>query len=79
MRGDRERTLAAGCDGYIHKPLDVDCLPRQMARFLHREDWERDEKALAPERDSYVWWLGPAPTTVLAVLFSWQGALSSLC
>ena len=38
MRGDRERTLAAGCDGYIQKPIDVDYLPRQIARFLHRED-----------------------------------------
>jgi two-component system cell cycle response regulator DivK len=36
MRGDRERTLAAGCDGYIQKPVDVDLLPRQIVRFLHR-------------------------------------------
>jgi two-component system cell cycle response regulator DivK len=35
MRGDRERSLAAGCDGYIQKPIDVDILPAQVARFLH--------------------------------------------
>ncbi len=34
MAGDRERTLAAGCDGYIAKPIDVDKLPRQVAEFL---------------------------------------------
>ena len=34
MRGDRERSLAAGCDGYIQKPIDVDMLPSQVARFL---------------------------------------------
>ena len=34
MRGDREKTLAAGCDGYIQKPIDVDQLPLQIARFL---------------------------------------------
>ena len=34
MKGDREKTLAAGCDGYIQKPIDVDRLPRQIARFL---------------------------------------------
>lgn len=34
MKGDRERTLAAGCDGYIQKPIDVDELPQQIARFL---------------------------------------------
>jgi len=37
MRGDRERTLAAGCDGYIQKPVDIDHLPRQIARFLQQE------------------------------------------
>ena len=34
MKGDRERTLAAGCDGYIQKPIDVDQLPLQVARFM---------------------------------------------
>ena len=34
MNGDREKTMAAGCDGYIRKPVDVDQLPRQIARFL---------------------------------------------
>lgn len=34
MRGDRERTLEAGCDGYIQKPIDVDALPAQIIRYL---------------------------------------------
>jgi two-component system cell cycle response regulator DivK len=37
MRGDRERTLSAGCDGYIQKPIDIDHLPKQIARFLQHE------------------------------------------
>src|SRR3989449_7609942 len=46
MQGDRERTLVAGCDGYIQKPIDVDAFPRQVAEFLggKREKVEgRDE------------------------------------
>jgi two-component system, cell cycle response regulator DivK len=34
MRGDRERTLQAGCNGYIQKPVDVDILPKQIKEFL---------------------------------------------
>jgi two-component system, cell cycle response regulator DivK len=34
MKGDRERTLEAGCDGYIQKPIDVDSLAQQINRFL---------------------------------------------
>jgi two-component system, cell cycle response regulator DivK len=36
MRGDKEKTLEAGCDGYIQKPLDVDQLTREIERFLSR-------------------------------------------
>jgi two-component system cell cycle response regulator DivK len=36
LRGDREKSLDAGCDGYIQKPLDVDMLPEQVATFLEQ-------------------------------------------
>ncbi|MBN2043661.1 MAG: response regulator [Anaerolineales bacterium] len=36
MKGDREKSLEAGCDGYIQKPLDVDALPVQVNDFLKR-------------------------------------------
>lgn len=36
MKGDRERTLEAGCDGYIQKPIDVDALPVQVESFLKK-------------------------------------------
>ncbi len=34
MKGDRERTLEAGCDGYLQKPVDIDALPHQIEKFL---------------------------------------------
>lgn len=32
--GSRERALAAGCDGYLTKPVKAVALPEQVARFL---------------------------------------------
>jgi two-component system, cell cycle response regulator DivK len=34
MKGDRERILAAGCDGYITKPIDTRRFPRTVAEFI---------------------------------------------
>lgn len=36
MRGDREKSLEAGCDGYIQKPIDIDTLAQQIERYLMR-------------------------------------------
>lgn len=36
MRGDREKSLEAGCDGYIQKPIDIDTLAAQIERFTTR-------------------------------------------
>ncbi len=36
MRGDRERSLEAGCDGYIQKPIDIDTLTSQIERYIKR-------------------------------------------
>jgi two-component system cell cycle response regulator DivK len=34
LQGDRERCLAAGCDAYLPKPLDIRELRQLMSRFL---------------------------------------------
>jgi len=34
MKGDEQRALDAGCDGYVAKPIDVDTLPALIARHL---------------------------------------------
>jgi two-component system, cell cycle response regulator DivK len=38
MRGDREKSLEAGCDGYIQKPIDIDTLGQQIERFMTRRN-----------------------------------------
>ena len=34
MKGDEERIRAAGCDGYIPKPIDTRLLPVTVATYL---------------------------------------------
>lgn len=34
MKGDEEKAKAAGCDGYITKPIDTQTLPGVIAGFL---------------------------------------------
>ena len=34
MPGDRDRALAAGCDGYIEKPINPDTFVSEVARYL---------------------------------------------
>lgn len=36
MAGDEERMLAAGCDGFIAKPIDTQKLPDLVRSFLER-------------------------------------------
>jgi two-component system, cell cycle response regulator DivK len=37
MKGDEERILAAGCDGYIAKPIDTRTLPHLIATLIERK------------------------------------------
>ena len=36
MRGDRDRFLEAGCDGYISKPIDVKTFVSSIEKFIRR-------------------------------------------
>jgi two-component system cell cycle response regulator len=37
MKGDDDKAFAAGCEGYITKPIDTRELPRQVAEILQRK------------------------------------------
>jgi len=36
MKGDEERARAAGCEGYVTKPIDTRTLPKVVRTFLDR-------------------------------------------
>jgi CheY-like chemotaxis protein len=44
LRGDRERFLEGGCDGYISKPIDVGSFAETVRGLLtHRDEGAREE------------------------------------
>jgi len=44
MKGDDQKAFAAGCDGYISKPVDIDGLARVVAEHLARPVNPRAER-----------------------------------
>ncbi|MDJ0754050.1 MAG: response regulator [Ardenticatenaceae bacterium] len=36
MKGDEEKSLDAGCNGYIRKPINIDRFPSEVLFFLNR-------------------------------------------
>ena len=36
MRGDKENVIAAGCDGYIEKPINPDSFISEIEQFLFK-------------------------------------------
>jgi two-component system cell cycle response regulator DivK len=38
MKGDRERCLAAGCNGYMQKPVGVSDLRREIQRYASKQE-----------------------------------------
>ena len=49
MKGDKEKILAAGCDGYISKPIDTRTLAQLVAEHLYPAS-QRGKAALSPTR-----------------------------
>jgi CheY-like chemotaxis protein len=41
MKGDEQKALEAGCDGYITKPIDIRELPGVVAALLAKASPER--------------------------------------
>ena len=50
MVGDREKALAAGCNGYIEKPINPDTFVAEIARFGIPADTSKDQHAPSADR-----------------------------
>jgi len=48
MKGDEEKALAAGCDGYVSKPIDTRGLPIVIRRYLARKPGEKGADVEGP-------------------------------
>ena len=44
MKGDDQKALDAGCDGYIAKPIDTRKLPGQVAEILQRTATQKSKE-----------------------------------
>jgi CheY-like chemotaxis protein len=44
MKGDEEKALSAGCDGYLTKPIDTRTLPKMLASLLGDASVGKDQR-----------------------------------
>jgi CheY-like chemotaxis protein len=47
MKGDEQKALDAGCDGYIAKPIDTRKLPGQVAEILQRTATQKPKETVS--------------------------------
>ncbi len=44
MKGDEEKALSAGCDGYLSKPIDTRTFPKMLASLLRDDPGDTDQR-----------------------------------
>jgi len=67
MKGDREKAISAGCDGYVTKPIDTRALPKLIAEFLGEARGKPTHSPPGSEKDEVAGWASDRKPLVLVV------------
>jgi len=75
MKGDEEKCLAAGCDGYLSKPISQDKLHAVLAKYLSAPPTENESNPCPQDASTET---DLSPVSKIRTIIDWQ-ALSAVC
>jgi CheY-like chemotaxis protein len=78
MEGDRERFLAAGCDGYISKPIDIDTFIDNVRDYIKRIPEILKKRSAPPESAASSNGAQARPATQSARPADWDAKLAAM-
>src|SRR5579862_2385996 len=77
MKGDEEKAFAAGCDGYITKPIDTRTFPTLIRQYMSKAEGSSPVPAPAPVPSAPVSTAAPSPNQESRQAFLTEGMQQS--
>jgi two-component system cell cycle response regulator DivK len=77
MKGDEEKAFAAGCDGYITKPIDTRTFPTLIRQYMSKSDGSAAAASNAPATAPEVPLAAPSPNKESRQSFLTEGMQQS--